>query len=66
MGIRNAEGYMDIVPYQAIANIEREMKAEAKNGFRPLVYIYAPFSGDIEANKRMERQNKKNVQKIGR
>ena len=27
MGIRNAEGYMDLVPYQAIANIEREMKA---------------------------------------
>ena len=50
MGIRNAEGYMDLVPYQAIANIEREMKAEAKIGFRPLVYICAPFSGDIEAN----------------
>lgn len=52
MGIRNAEGYMDLVPYQAIANIEREMKAEIKIGFRPLVYICAPFSGDIEANKK--------------
>lgn len=52
MGIRNAEGYMDVVPYQAIANIEREMKAEAKIGFRPLVYICAPFSGDVEANKK--------------
>lgn len=51
MGIRNAEGYMDVVPYQAIANIEREMKAESKIGFRPLIYICAPFSGDIEANK---------------
>ena len=52
MGIRNAEGYMDLVPYQAIANVDREMKAEAKIGFRPLVYICAPFSGDIEANKK--------------
>ena len=52
MRIRNAEGYMDLVPYQAIANIEREMKAEARIGFRPLVYICAPFSGDIEANKK--------------
>ena len=52
MGIRNAEGYMDLVPYQAIANIEREMKAETRIGFRPLVYICAPFSGDVEANKK--------------
>ena len=52
MGIRNAEGYMDLVPYQAIANIEREMKTEARIGFRPLVYICAPFSGDVEANKK--------------
>lgn len=52
MGIRNAEGYMDLVPYQAIVNIEREMKAETRIGFRPLVYICAPFSGEIEANKK--------------
>lgn len=52
MGIRNTEGYMDLVPYQAIANIEREMKAATRIGFRPLVYICAPFSGDIEANKK--------------
>lgn len=52
MGIRNAEGYMDLVPYHAIANIERERKAEVRIGFRPLVYICAPFSGDIEANKK--------------
>lgn len=52
MGIRNEEGYMDVVPYQAIANMEREMKAEARIGFRPLVYICAPFSGDVEANKK--------------
>ena len=52
MGILNAEGYMDLVPYQAIANIEREMKAETRIGFRPLVYICAPFSGDVEANKK--------------
>lgn len=52
MGIRNTEGYMDLVPYLAIANIEREMKAETRIGFRPLVYICAPFSGDVEANKK--------------
>ena len=52
MGIRNAEGYMDLVPYQAIVNIEREMKAETRISFRPLVYICAPFSGDIETNKK--------------
>ena len=44
---------MALHPYQAIANIEREMKAETRIGFRPLVYICAPFSGDIEANKKM-------------
>lgn len=49
MGIRKSEGYMDVVPYQAIANIDREMKA--RTGFRPLVYICAPFSEDIESNK---------------
>lgn len=27
MGIRNAEGYMDVVLYQAMANVDREMKA---------------------------------------
>lgn len=52
MGIRNAEGYMDLVPFQAMANMERKKKEEAKIGFRPVVYICSPFSGDIEGNKK--------------
>ena len=61
MGIRNAEGYMDLVPYQAIANVERESKI----GFRPLVYIYAPFSGDIEANKKKAAEFAEHAYKNG-
>ena len=52
MGVRNPEGYMDLVPYKAIANIDREKKAEKRSAFRPLVYICSPFSGDIEGNKK--------------
>lgn len=52
MGIRNSEGYMDIVPYKAISNIDREMKAVPNTAFRPLVYICAPFLGAIERNKK--------------
>lgn len=52
MGIRNSEGYMDLVPYKAISNIDREMKAVTNAAFRPLVYICAPFSGAIERNKK--------------
>ena len=61
MGIRNAEGYMDLVPYQAIANVERESKI----GFRPLVYICAPFSGDIEANKKKAAEFAEHAYKNG-
>lgn len=52
MDIRNSEGYMDFVPYKAISNIDREMKAVPNAAFRPLVYICAPFSGAIERNKK--------------
>lgn len=52
VNIRNSEGYMDTVPLQAISGIDREAKAASKPAFRPLVYICAPFSGDIEANKK--------------
>lgn len=51
MKVRNSEGYMDLVPYKAILNVNREKKAESKSAFRPLVYICSPFSGDIEGNK---------------
>ena len=52
MGIdmKNSEGYMDLVPYQALTNIEREDKAVSKPAFRPLVYICAPFSGTVKEN----------------
>ncbi|HOW22823.1 MAG TPA: DUF4406 domain-containing protein [Sedimentibacter sp.] len=52
MGIdmKNSEGYMDLVPYQALTNIEREDKAVSKPAFRPLVYICAPFNGAITEN----------------
>lgn len=52
VNIRNFEGYMDTVPFQAISSIDHETKAALKPAFRPLVYICAPFSGDIEANKK--------------
>ena len=52
MGIdmKNSEGYMDLVPYQALTNIEREDKAVSKPAFRPLVYICAPFHGAVKEN----------------
>lgn len=56
MGVRNSEGYMDLVPYQAIANIDREKRAETKATFRPLVYICAPFSGGVEENRKKATQ----------
>ena len=42
---KNAEGYADSVPFQAIANMEKEIYK-----FRPIVYICSPFSGDEEGN----------------
>lgn len=52
MNIRNSEGYMDTTPYKAILKVDREKKAGLKPAFRPLVYICAPFSGDVEGNKK--------------
>lgn len=52
MKIRNSEGYMDVVAYKAIMNVDREKKAETKSAFRPLVYVCSPFNGDIEGNKK--------------
>ena len=51
MKIRNSEGYIDVVAYKAIMNVDREKKAAERPAFRPLVYICSPFSGDIEGNK---------------
>ena len=52
MNIRNSEGYMDTTPYKAILKVDSEKKAGLKPAFRPLVYICAPFSGDVERNKK--------------
>lgn len=52
MKIRNSEGYMDVVAYKAIMNVDREKKEAERPAFRPLVYICSPFSGDIEGNKK--------------
>lgn len=52
MKIRNSEGYMDLVAYKAIMNVDREKKAETKSAFRPLIYVCAPLNGDIEVNKK--------------
>ena len=62
MKIRNSEGYMDVVAYKAIMNVDREKKAETKSAFRPLVYVCAPFNGDIEGNKNKGNQNAGNPQ----
>lgn len=50
MDIRNHEGYIDEVPWQAIRNVERE--AVERLPFLPLVYICAPYSGDVAKNTR--------------
>lgn len=50
MDIRNHEGYIDEVPWQAIRNVERE--AVERPPFLPLVYICAPYSGDVAKNTR--------------
>lgn len=49
----NAEGYPDPTAYTALSAIEREEKRSAKPmGYRPLIYVCSPFSGDIPGNTR--------------
>ena len=45
---RNSEGYFDPTAYEALTKIERE--AKKAHTFRPLVYVCAPLSGDVERN----------------
>ena len=49
MDIRNHEGYIDEVPWQAIRNVEKRDAVE-RTPFLPLVYICAPYSGDVAKN----------------
>lgn len=43
----NTEGYYDPTAYEALSNINIEDK---KVGFKPLVYICSPYSGDVNNN----------------
>ncbi|MDO5722509.1 MAG: DUF4406 domain-containing protein, partial [Actinomycetaceae bacterium] len=42
---KNREGYADPTMYQALTHLQR-----SEYGYRPLVYICSPYSGDVEAN----------------
>lgn len=46
----NIEGYPDPTAYRALKNLQR-----AEYGYRPLVYICSPYSGDVEANMELAR-----------
>lgn len=48
MDFYNAEGYPDPTAYEALTNIETEMR---KGKFMPLVYICSPYSGKLSVNK---------------
>ena len=49
---KNKEGYSDPTPYEAIRKICREERKSVHFGFRPVVYICSPYSGDEVANTR--------------
>lgn len=55
---RNKEGYLDMVPFLAIKDMAmRENRKGLKTfGFRPVVYICSPYSGDTEANMEKARR----------
>ena len=42
---KNTEGYLDLTSYHALKKLQRE-----QFGYRPLVYICSPYSGDVQAN----------------
>lgn len=48
---RNSEGYMDLTAFEALKRAERR-----RFGYRPLVYICSPYSGDVEANIAVARE----------
>ena len=49
----NSEGYPDPTAYEALTNIETEMR---KGKFMPLVYICSPYSGNVPINKANARR----------
>ena len=48
--IKNPEGYVDTVPYEAIKNTENYA-----HQYRPLVYVCSKYSGDIKGNTKKAR-----------
>jgi hypothetical protein len=52
MGVNlyNGEGYSDPTAYEALKNIEQEIKLYKLKESRPIVFICSPFAGDIEGN----------------
>ncbi len=46
----NAEGYMDLTPYQAIKAMERKKRPHFE--YHPLVYICSSYAGNIAENVR--------------
>jgi len=55
---RNKEGYLDMVPFLAIKDMAKKesRKGQKTFGFRPVVYICSPYSGDVEANTEKARR----------
>lgn len=48
---RNQEGYPDPTPYEAFRKIDEEKRTRpVRSGYRPLVYVCAPFSSDPKGN----------------
>lgn len=46
----NTKGYPDPTAFKALKNLQR-----AEYGYRPLVYICSPYSGDVENNGELAR-----------
>ena len=47
----NSEGYPDPTSYEAIRNIDRQIRASGRSpNYRPLVFICSSYAGQIEAN----------------
>lgn len=53
IGKCNPEGYSDPTAYEALTNIEAEMR---KGKYMPLVYICSPYSGNPDVNKANARR----------
>lgn len=47
---KNTEGYLDLTSYHALKKLQRELF-----GYRPLVYICSPYSGDVQENVELAR-----------